>query len=252
MKKLRADQLLHDQGLVESRERARRLIMAGEVFLVRDAARERVDKPGRMLGADAELVVRAPERFVGRGGYKLLTAIEAFAINASNKVALDVGAATGGFTDCLLQCGAARVYTVDVGRGLLHERLRADPRVVAHEGVNIRYAPRDLLPELVDIVVADVSFISLSTALAPSLIFLKDTGEVVALIKPQFEVGKGKTVKGVVRDVAAQLAAVDKVVGYACEELGLRLVGVRPAQIKGPKGNQEYLAYLKKDARGLR
>lgn len=223
--------------------------MAGEVFLGQGDARALVDKPGRMLGPDVELFVRAPDRFVSRGGHKLLTAIEEFGIDPTGKVALDVGASTGGFTDCLLQCGAVRVYAADVGRGLLHERLRTDARVVSLEGVNMRYADAELIPELVDILTADVSFISLVSILAPCLAFLKEGGELIVLIKPQFELGKGKTDKGVVRNPAAQQAAVDKVADYACQELGLTLVGVTPAKIKGPKGNQEYVAYLKKSGR---
>jgi 23S rRNA (cytidine1920-2'-O)/16S rRNA (cytidine1409-2'-O)-methyltransferase len=160
--KLRADLLLFESGLAESREQAKRLIMAGQVYLVRERVRERVDKPGQMVKAGSRLEVKEQERFVSRGGYKLLTAIEHFGIAGAGKVCLDGGASTGGFTDCLLQHGAARVYAVDVGRGQLHEKLARDPRVVALEGVNLRHAPPDLLPEPVDLVTLDVSFISLT------------------------------------------------------------------------------------------
>lgn len=243
--KLRADQLLFDHGLVESRERGKRLIMAGRAYYVDAGRRVAIDKPGRQLSDEVEVGLLEDERFVSRGGYKLLTAIEAFGLSISGKVVLDAGASTGGFTDCLLQHGAVRVYAVDVGKAQLHERMRADARVISMEGVNLRHAPEDLLPEPVDMVVSDVSFISLTKVLPACMRFLKAGGEVVALIKPQFELGPHQTDKGVVRDEGLRREAVESVVGFCEGELGLSLVGCVPSKIKGPKGNQEYLAYFR-------
>lgn len=241
--KFRADQLIFEQGLADSRERAKRLVMAG---LVRFAEGERivaVDKPGRMFVAGTVFILDAGERYVSRGGGKLETAIEHFGLDVAGLVALDAGASTGGFTDCLLQYGAARVHAVDVGTAQLHEKLRADPRVVSLERVNLRHAPDDLLPEPVDIVVADVSFISLTLILPACLRFLKPGGRLVVLVKPQFELTPDKVGKGgVVREEVHQREAVDKVTTFALDELGLSLVGVVPSKVKGPKGNQEYLA----------
>lgn len=240
--KKRADQLLVEQGLAETREKAKRLVMAGRVFFLDGGRESPVDKPGRQFGPEVALGVTAPERFVGRGGYKLLTAIERFGLDFAGKVALDAGASTGGFTDCLLQHGAKRVYAVDVGRAQLHEKMRTDARVTSMEGVNLRHAGPDLLPEQVDVIVSDVSFISLTKILPACLQFLRPGGEATVLIKPQFELGPGQVVKGVVRDEALRRSAVDKVTRFAEQECGLELVGCVPSKIKGPKGNQEYLA----------
>ncbi|NDY56964.1 TlyA family RNA methyltransferase [Desulfovibrio sulfodismutans] len=245
-RKERVDQWLVEQGVCDSRERAKRLVMAGMVYVVAGEKRERVDKPGRQFGEDVVFEVSGGERFVGRGGYKLLTAIEAFGIEVAGKVGMDAGASTGGFTDCLLQHGAARVYAADVGHSQLHEKLRGDARVVVLEGVNLRHAGPDLLPEAVDILVLDVSFISLTLVLPPCLAFVRPGGEVVALVKPQFELGPERTDKGVVRREEDQAEAVARVTDFARQECGLELVGVTPSKIKGPKGNQEYLAYFKK------
>jgi 23S rRNA (cytidine1920-2'-O)/16S rRNA (cytidine1409-2'-O)-methyltransferase len=244
--KVRADQLLADKGLAESREKAKRLIMAGQVFVAGRSGLERVDKPGRFLDPAAELTLKSRERFVSRGGHKLQTALDRFALDVRGKVALDAGASTGGFTDCLLQAGAARVYAVDVGHGQLHEKLRADERVINLERVNLRLAEAGLIPEPVDLVVADVSFISLKLVLPPCLRFLKPGGEVVALVKPQFELGPGQAPKGVVRDEGLRQQAVDAVVAFARDELGLVLAGCEPSAVLGPKGNQEYLAWFKR------
>ncbi len=241
--KLRADQLMVEQGLAETKDQAQRLIMAGKVRLERAGGLQPLDKPGTMLPRTAQLRLDQPERFVSRGGYKLLTAVEAFGLDVSGLVCLDVGASTGGFTDCLLQHGAARVYAVDVGKSLLHEKLRADGRVVAVEGVNFRNALPDLLPERVDLAVADVSFISLTRVLPAIRTFLKPGARVVALVKPQFEVDAGQTDKGVVRDEALRRQAIERVQD-AARELGLEPQGCVPAKVKGPKGNQEYLLLL--------
>lgn len=242
--KLRADQLLVDQGLAESRERAKRLVMAGQVYLEAGGRRERLDKPGRMLAPDAVLSLAQVERYASRGAYKLLSALEHFSLDVAGAVALDVGASTGGFTDCLVQHGAARVYAVDVGKGQLHEKLRADGRVVSLEGVNFRLAGPGLLPERVDLCVIDVSFISLTKILPAAKQFLKPGAPVVALVKPQFELGPGSTDKGVVRDEALRLVAV-QMVENAARELHMQPAGYVPAGVKGPKGNQEYLLLLR-------
>lgn len=249
--KARADQLVFEQGLAESREQARRLIMAGKVSLAVDEEHpertpELVQKPGHPYKVTTRFQLVGVERFVSRGAYKLLTALEQYHIDVTGFVCLDAGASTGGFTDCLLQYGASRVYAVDVGHAQLHEKLRADPRVISREGVNLRTAPSDLIEEEVDMIVADVSFISLTMVLPHCLRWLKDGGVVVGLIKPQFEVGPGQTVKGVVRDEALRQEAVDRVLAFM-ENEGLRCLGVTPAAIRGPKGNQEFLAYWRKD-----
>jgi len=245
MKKQRADQLLASGGYVESREKAKRLIMAGKVHFLERGQKSPVAKPGQQFAEDTEFVVAGEDRFVSRGAYKLLTAIETFALDFAGKVALDAGASTGGFTDCLLQHGAVRVYAADVGYGQLHEKLRQDERVINLERTNIRHAEPDLIPEPVDVIVADVSFISLTKILPACLQFLRPGGELVVLIKPQFELGPGQTDKGVVRDETLRQEAVDMVTGFCREELGLTVEGVVPSKILGPKGNQEYLAHLK-------
>ncbi|MCJ2164944.1 MULTISPECIES: TlyA family RNA methyltransferase [unclassified Pseudodesulfovibrio] len=245
-KKQRADQLLASLGLVDSREKAKRLIMAGTVHYMDRGQKTPVTKPGHQFFPDTEFVVPDDTRFVSRGAYKLLTAIEEFSIDFTGKIALDAGASTGGFTDCMLQHGAVRVYAVDVGYGQLHEKLRQDDRVVNLERTNVRHAEPGLLPEKVDIIVADVSFISLTKILPTCMQFLKDTGELVVLIKPQFEVGPGQTDKGVVRDEVLRQETVEMVTGFCEQELGLTIKGVVPSKILGPKGNQEYMAYMQK------
>lgn len=253
----RADELVFRQGLAESREQARRLIMAGKVATAQPPAADGsvpppvpVVKPGHPYRENTVFLLVGQERFVSRGAYKLLTAVEHFRLDVTGFVCLDAGASTGGFTDCLLQHGAARVYAVDVGRAQLHEKLRADPRVISREGVNLRSAPADLIPEPVDLVVADVSFISLTMVLPHCLRWLKPGGLAVCLIKPQFEVGPGQTRKGVVRDEALRQEAVDRVLGF-CSRLGLGCLGTIPAAIRGPKGNQEYLACWTKPENGV-
>lgn len=251
--RVRADQRMYEQGLAESREQAKRLIMAGQAMVaVPPLPPVRVDKPGHAYPADAVFSLTGQERFVSRGAYKLLTALELYRIDVSGMVCLDAGASTGGFTDCLLQHGAARVYAVDVGHGQLHERMRADSRVINLERTNLRTAPPDTIPEPVDMVVSDVSFISLTMILPNCMTWLKPGGLVVALIKPQFEVGPHQTDRGVVRDEAVRRQAVEKVTTFCREALGLELVGVTPAAIKGPKGNQEYLAYFRRTGMSVR
>ena len=201
-----------------------------------------MDKPGHGYPSETQFEVEGRNPYASRGAYKLLTALEHFSLDVTGLVCLDAGASTGGFTDCLIQRGAAKVYAVDVGKNQIHEKLLADERVVSMEGVNLRYAPEDLIGEPVDMIVSDVSFISLTLILPSCVRWLKTGGLVAALIKPQFELGPGQVVKGIVRDEEARQEAVDKVVDFCREELGLELLGVVPSAIKGPKGNQEYMA----------
>jgi len=245
MPKPRLDTLLVDRGLAPSRERARALILAGKVLV----GGQVVSKAGTAVSPDAVLALKTPDiPFVSRGGVKLAAALEHFHLDVTGKVALDVGASTGGFTDCLLQSGAARVYALDVGYGQLDWRLRQDPRVISLERLNVRYLPPDALPEPVDLAVIDVSFISLKLALPPVLPLLKPGGDLIVLVKPQFEVGKGLVGKGgVVRDPALRLQAVAEITALA-QSLGLVASPPLPSPILGPKGNQEYLLHLQKSA----
>ena len=229
--KARADQLVFEQGLTGSREQARRLIMAGKVAVaVPEGSRAlpvAVDKPGHIYPAETRFLLLGEEQYVSRGAYKLLTIMDAFHMDVTDYVCLDAGASTGGFTDYLLQHGAKRVYAVD-------------------EGCNLRTAPEDLIPEKVDLVVADVSFISLTLILPPCMRWLKEGGLVATLTKPQFEVGPSENVRGVVKSEAVRQKAVNKILVFAKEELGLENLGVVPAAIKGPKGNQEYMALFRR------
>jgi 23S rRNA (cytidine1920-2'-O)/16S rRNA (cytidine1409-2'-O)-methyltransferase len=241
--KIRADQRLVDLGLAETRERAKRLIMAG--LVIHEPAGqdgEPVAKPGQQIPAESRLRLKDRERYVSRGGYKLETALNHFNLHVRGWVALDVGASTGGFTDCLLQWGAERVYAVDVGYGQLHWSLRNHPGVINLERVNMRHAQPDLLPEPVDVAVVDCSFISLRRILPPVVQFLRPAGLIITLVKPQFEVERGQAAKGVVRSRAHQEEAIQQVVGFARMELGLEHLGWVASAVQGPKGNQEYLA----------
>ena len=243
MAKERLDILLVDKGLAPSREKAKAIIMSGCVYV--DGQKE--DKCGSKFEEKATIEVRGNTLpYVSRGGLKLEKAIKNFDVSLSGKICMDVGSSTGGFTDCLLQHGAARVYAVDVGREQLHERLRADARVVSMEGINLRLAPPDLLPEPVDLVVADVSFISLTRVLPPCLRWLKEGGRVAALIKPQFEAGREKVgKKGVVREKGTHHEVIEKVAAYA-HSIGFEIRNIDYSPIKGPEGNIEYLIHLKK------
>ncbi len=243
-KKVRADQLLFEQGLAESREQAKRYIMAGQVYIGDPPVL--VTKPGHAYVPSTLFQVKGVERFVSRGAYKLLTALEHFHLDVTDYICLDAGASTGGFSDCLLQHGAVKVYAVDVGHGQLHEKLRQDPRVINLEKTNLRTAAQELIPENVDMIVADVSFISLTMVLPPCMTWLKKGGKIVALIKPQFEVGAHQTDKGIVRDPELQQEAIDKIVDFCKKQLQLHFVGIVPSAILGPKGNQEYLALFEK------
>lgn len=239
--KQRADVMLVERALAPSRERARAYILAGKVW----RGQQRVDKPGDQLPLDAALEVRGPDHdFVSRGGLKLDGALRAFDLDPAGVVAADFGASTGGFTDCLLQRGAARVYAIDVGYGQLHYRLRSDDRVVVMERTNARHLTGDSLPEPVDWVVVDASFIGLDKLLPAARAILRPEGTVVALVKPQFQVGReGVDRGGVVRDEGLRLAAIEDVASAAAQ-LGLVERGRVDASIKGPKGNHEALLWL--------
>lgn len=244
--RIRADQLVFDQGLAESREKAKSLIMAGRVLLRQDNFQSvAVPKPGHLYPASAVFSLRPGKDYVSRGAYKLLTLLDGFRLDVSGLICLDAGASTGGFTDCLLRRGASKVYAIDVGKNQLHEKLRSDKRVVSFEGVNLRDAPRELVPELVDVLVGDVSFISLTKILPSCVRWLKPEGFAAVLIKPQFELDRDKNRKGVVRKEEFRLAAVRKVTDFCKTELNLETIGVLPAQITGPKGNQEYMALMR-------
>jgi 23S rRNA (cytidine1920-2'-O)/16S rRNA (cytidine1409-2'-O)-methyltransferase len=240
----RLDQLLVERGLVETRSRAQALILAGKVRVGEGDGARRDHKPGDQLdSATTRLEVEQPEPYVSRGGHKLASALDAFAIDPSGMTCLDVGASTGGFTDVLLQRGATRVYALDVGRGQLAETLRRDPRVVSMERTNARTLTADTLPEPVDVVVIDVSFISLATVLPAITTTLAPRAHIVALVKPQFEAGKGRTDKGVVRDPAVHREVLERVT-TAAATLGLGTRAVIASPILGPEGNREFLVHL--------
>jgi 23S rRNA (cytidine1920-2'-O)/16S rRNA (cytidine1409-2'-O)-methyltransferase len=235
----RLDQLLVERGLAESRAKAQALILAGRVF----AGGQRRDKPGQNVPADLAVEVRGPSSpYVSRGGIKLAAALDFFAIDPSGRVALDIGASTGGFTDVLLQRRARRVYAIDVGQGQLDWRLRNDTRVVVLERVNARHLNRDLISEPVDLVVCDASFISLKLVLPAALELADPGGLLVALIKPQFEVGKGRVGRGgVVRDPALHAEVCADIAQWLAEAQGWRVLGSIESPITGPKGNREFL-----------
>ena len=238
--RVRLDVLLVRHGLAETREKAQALVLAGEVLVGGQPA----SKPGQAYPADSALEVKRPLPYVSRGGLKLERALDTFGLDPSGIVALDVGASTGGFTDCLLKRGARRVYAVDVGFGQLDWRLRQDERVVVMERTNVRNL--ESLPEAIDAVVADVSFISLTLALPPAVRLLRAGGWIVALIKPQFEAGKGQVGKGgVVRDPATHRSVLLRVLGWA-RASGLEPRGLTTSPVRGPAGNVEFLAYLRK------
>lgn len=240
-RKQRLDLLLTERGLVESREQARRLIMAGDVLVNEEVS----DKPGRSVPVDAAVRVRSLPKYVSRGGLKLEAALDAFGLDVTGLTAVDVGASTGGFTDCLLQRGAARVFAVDVGYGQLAWKLRSDPRVVVLERTNIRHLAA--LPDnaVADLAVIDASFISLALVLPPTLRLLTPSRHVVALVKPQFEAGKEQVGKGgVVRSAAIHRQVLQETIATA-HELGEEVAGITVSPAPGPAGNIEFLLWLR-------
>ncbi len=243
-KKERLDKLLIQRGFALSRDRARALILEGRVLV----NGQRIDKAGHSVPVEAKIELKGEDiPYVSRGGLKLEGALKGFGINVEGLTVLDVGASTGGFTDCLLQHGARKVYAVDVGYGQLAWKLRRDPRVVSLERTNIRYLDMSHIPEPIQMAVVDTSFISLDKVLPRISPVIEDHGIIVALIKPQFEVGRGEVGKGgVVRDPKKQAAAVDRISRVA-RELGLNVLGVKESPLPGPKGNREYFIYLAKD-----
>ncbi len=234
----RADQLLVDRGLVESRARAQALILAGKVF----SGEARIEKPGQALPADRPLSLRGQDHpWVSRGGVKLAHGLERFGLSPAGRVCLDVGASTGGFTQVLLRNGAARVYAVDVGHGQLDWSLRNDPRVVVLERVNARHLAAEQVPEPIGALVCDASFIGLATVLPAPLALCAPGAWACALIKPQFEVGPAVAKGGVVRDPAVHRAVCDRVSGWWGGLPGWRVLGVEPSPLLGPEGNREFL-----------
>lgn len=245
MKKERLDTLLVQRGFFESRSRAQAAIMAGQVLV----NEQKIDKTGTQVAPDAAIRLLGGDlKYVSRGGLKLEKAVRCFNLDLTGKIAADIGASTGGFTDCALQNGAARVYAIDVGYGQLAWKLRSDERVVNMERTNVRYLEADSLPEKVDVATIDVAFISLDKVLPAVKKIIADDGIVIALIKPQFEAGKenvGK--KGVVRDPQVHLTVINNVMATA-GELGFKIAGLDYSPVKGPEGNIEYLLYLKNAA----
>jgi 23S rRNA (cytidine1920-2'-O)/16S rRNA (cytidine1409-2'-O)-methyltransferase len=235
----RLDQLLVERGLAESRTRAQALIMAGLVF----SCDRRLEKPGMLIAEDAPVAVKGRDHpWVSRGGLKLAHALDHFGIDPAGLVCMDVGASTGGFTDVPLSRGAARVYAIDVGRGQLAWKLRVDSRVVLLESVNARDLTRDLIPEPIDLIVCDVSFISLRLALPPALALAAPGGHLVALIKPQFEAARAEVGKGgIVRDAGARVRACERLSAWLSAQPGWRVLGVIDSPITGADGNREYL-----------
>jgi 23S rRNA (cytidine1920-2'-O)/16S rRNA (cytidine1409-2'-O)-methyltransferase len=244
VKRARLDRLLVERGLAESREKAQRLVLAGEVLVDEAPAA----KPGHEFPVDCVLRVRQPERFVGRGGLKLEEAFARFPLlAAAGKVCVDIGASTGGFTDCLLQHGAAKVYAVDVGKSQLHPRLVADSRVVVMDACNARHLQPGDLPEPVDLAVTDVSFISLRLILPAIDRLLRPGGETIALIKPQFEAGRDEVGKGgVVRDPEIRQRVVERIRDFGIQTLGWQWLDFCQSPIQGPAGNVEILSYWRK------
>lgn len=249
MAKVRLDVYLTEHNMTQSRERAKALIMAGQVYV----KNQKCDKAGMMISEDeTEVEIRGEQlKYVSRGGLKLEKAMNTFPISLTDKVTMDIGASTGGFTDCMLQNGAKKVYAVDVGYGQFAWKLRSDKRVVNMERTNIRYVTPDDIADKIDFASIDVSFISLRLVLPAAYNLLSDAGEIVALIKPQFEAGKDQVgKKGVVRDKNVHFDVIRTVLDFASSN-GFSVKGLSFSPIKGPEGNIEYLAYLKKDTEAL-
>ena len=241
--RIRLDQLLVERGLADSRTRAQALVLAGKVGVGEGHGARHDRKPGDLLPADTPVVLAGDDPYVSRGGHKLAAGLDAFEIAPRGMVCLDVGASTGGFTDVLLQRGASRVYALDVGRGQLADSLRRDPRVVSLERTNARTLSPTALPEPVDLATIDVSFISLGLVLGPVASTLAPGGQIVALVKPQFEAGRGRTDRGVVRDPTVHRDVLVRVVAQA-RDAGLGCRGVIASPLTGPQGNREFLIHL--------
>lgn len=241
--KIRLDVAVFNGGHCESREKAKALIMAGVVFV----NNQKIDKPGTMVKTEDIVEVRDnPLKYVSRGGLKLEKAMELYGFKLDNKICMDVGASTGGFTDCMLQKGATKVYSIDVGYGQLAWKLRQDERVVNLERTNVRYITEEQVPEKIDFVSIDVSFISLGLVIPVLVKFLSDDAMMVCLVKPQFEAGKDKVGKhGVVREASTHIEVLERAVGFA-KNAGFGIVGLEFSPIKGPQGNIEYLMVLTK------
>ncbi|OGP86811.1 MAG: hypothetical protein A2156_12975 [Deltaproteobacteria bacterium RBG_16_48_10] len=244
MKKERLNHFLVERGLVSSGERAKALITAGRVLV----NHQKIDKPGTKVDPEARVQLIGELPYVSRGGLKLEGALKAFGIELKGRVVMDVGASTGGFTDCVLQREAKKVYSVDVGYGQLAWKLRKNPRVVNLERTNIRYLPREaVMEEGIDLILIDTSFISIEKFLPHLLGFLKKGGALIALIKPQFEVGKGEVGKGgVVKDPGLHRRVIERISAFS-RELGLSVLGVVESPLSGPKGNKEFFIHLKKE-----
>lgn len=243
MAKKRLDIMVVERGLAESREKAQRLILAGAVRVDGQVA----DKAGRPCADDAVIEVEAAERFVSRGGGKLEAAFAFFKLDVTGLVCADIGASTGGFTDCLLQHGATKVYAIDVGKGQMAWSLRNDPRVVVREGLNARFLAQKDIPEPFQFAVVDVSFISLTLILPPVTTLISPGGQLVTLIKPQFEAGRELVGKGgVVRDQAVRDDVIASIRKFGTESLPLEWLGLCESPVRGPAGNVEYLAWWKK------
>lgn len=242
MKKQRLDQLVFELGLTDSRERAKTTIMSGQIFV----NGQRADKPGMSVDPEAQIELRGETMpFVSRGGYKLDKGLKVFPVSAEGKVCIDCGASTGGFTDVLLQHGAKKVYSVDVGYGQLAWKLRNDSRVVNLERTNLRYVDAELIPEPVELAVMDVSFISVKLVLSAVKALMLEGADYICLIKPQFEAGREKVgKKGVVRDAAVHREVVEGVLDFA-QSIGFSVMGLDFSPIKGPEGNIEYICHLK-------
>jgi 23S rRNA (cytidine1920-2'-O)/16S rRNA (cytidine1409-2'-O)-methyltransferase len=242
--RVRLDQLLVERGLVETRTRAQAMLLAGRVRVGTGDSARRDRKPGDLLDPATPIDLVEQDPYVSRGGYKLAAALDAFEIDPAGRVALDIGASTGGFTDVLLQRGAARVYALDVGRGQLAQSLRQDARVVSMERTNARTLTATTLPEPVTVITFDVSFISLGLVLGPAASTLAPgPSDMIALVKPQFEAGRDKVVRGVVRDRAVHSHVLHDVARMA-RELGIGTRNVIPSPILGPEGNREFLAHM--------
>jgi len=246
--KERLDVLLVQKGLAPSREKAKAMIMEGNVFINNN----REDKAGTMFDENVEIEIKGNTlKYVSRGGLKLEKAMIHFGISLDDKVCMDIGASTGGFTDCMLQNGAKKVYAVDVGYGQFAWKLRQDERVVCMEKTNIRYVTPEHIADKLDFASVDVSFISLTKVLGPARALLTDDGEMVCLIKPQFEAGREKVgKKGVVRDKAVHEEVIVKVIDFA-KEIGFEILNLEYSPIKGPEGNIEYLVYIRKCETGI-